>query len=103
MVYSDSNTNINTPRKTTYTGLVIKNERMTSDIHFQDVRELEIQCDNPNFKYEAGHVLVVQPKNTDSRVQEVIDYFQWNDVADKTFVLESNYSGMYQFITHFIL
>lgn len=76
-----------------FSGKVVKNERMTSQSHFQDVRDLEIECNAIHFQYDAGDVMVIKPKNIESQVQEVIDYFEWNTIADAHFVIEPRFPG----------
>ncbi|KAJ3092732.1 NADPH-dependent diflavin oxidoreductase 1 [Quaeritorhiza haematococci] len=65
---------------------VLRNLRMTSDDHFQDVRHLEFEIP-PGVRYEAGDVMVIPPRNLPHEVQEVIDFFSWQSIADQPFKL----------------
>lgn len=63
---------------------VIKNNRLTPSTHFQDVREFQFEIDQ---EYEAGDVFVLEPKNLPKDVQSVLDFFEWNEIADDSFIL----------------
>ncbi|KAJ3279796.1 NADPH-dependent diflavin oxidoreductase 1 [Borealophlyctis nickersoniae] len=67
---------------------VIQNKRITADDHFQDVRHLEFHVTDVPITYAAGDVIVVRPCNLPDEVQEVINFFGWEDLADKPFTLK---------------
>lgn len=94
---------------------VLENRRLTADDHFQDVRHLAfdlkgssirlvafvclslrwMNCagtDNVN-SYNAGDVMVVRPCNLPDEVQEVINFFHWEAIADKPFRLVPTREG----------
>ncbi|CAG8650834.1 9689_t:CDS:10, partial [Ambispora leptoticha] len=60
---------------------VLKNERITSHDHFQDVRHMD---------YKPGDVAVFRPKNLSEEVEEFIKMMDWVDIADDPFVLIPN-------------
>ncbi|CAI2170561.1 4830_t:CDS:10 [Funneliformis geosporum] len=67
-----------------------KNERVTSHEHFQDVRHMEFNINDSDFKYDPGDVLVVRPKNLSEEVDEFIKMMDWEEIADNAFVLVPN-------------
>ena len=55
---------------------VVKNERMTSENHFQNVRMIEFDCQNTKrIEYEAGDVLMIQPNNLDRLKTKFLELF----------------------------
>ena len=73
---------------------VLINNRITNPSHFQDVRhfEIDVKMNRTNLQefYEAGDILVVYPRNPSDKVQKVLDFFAWNDVADKLYKFSVN-------------
>lgn len=59
-----------------------KNERITPDDHWQDVRHLVFTGQQPA-DYEPGDVLTVFPKNRAEDVDDLINSMQWDEVADR--------------------
>jgi len=60
------------PRHTTHViknCKLLKNERVTAQDHFQDVRLFSIDLTNSDFTYEPGDVLMVHPANSDQNVE----------------------------------
>eukprot|EP00042_Codosiga_hollandica_P006983 m.16648 g.16648 ORF g.16648 m.16648 type:complete len:449 (+) comp28546_c0_seq1:1279-2625(+) len=53
---------------------VLRNSRMTSADHFQDVRDFEISIAESNIKYRPGDILYLQPRNTAANVQFLLDW-----------------------------
>ncbi|CAG8457692.1 10979_t:CDS:10 [Ambispora gerdemannii] len=76
---------------------ILKNERITSHDHFQDVRHMELEFDiddvNVNdlaLNYKPGDVVVIRPKNLSEEVEEFIQMMDWVDIADDAFTLIPN-------------
>lgn len=64
---------------------VSENTRITSETHFQDVRHYEFSVENSlnSPLYKPGDVFQIFPQNRADKVQDVLDYFGWNEIADK--------------------
>jgi sulfite reductase alpha subunit-like flavoprotein len=59
-----------------YMARLVKNERATSDTHWQNTRLLEFDCANTNaLRYEAGDVLMLRPSNLRSNIQRFYETF----------------------------
>lgn len=70
----------------TLTAEVLKNERMTPESHWQDVRHLVLQVSCPDGfspQEAAGSTAIIWPKNYPEDVQTLIDMMGWGDIADK--------------------
>ncbi|KAI9286842.1 NADPH-dependent diflavin oxidoreductase 1 [Umbelopsis sp. AD052] len=69
--------------------IVQKNERITAEDHFQDVRhiELKIQHDNNEHFYAPGDVAVIRPKNLPNEVDAFLEYMNWSDLADEQIIV----------------
>ncbi|KAK3944765.1 hypothetical protein QBC46DRAFT_251137 [Diplogelasinospora grovesii] len=65
--------------------LVIRNERVTPEDHWQDVRHISLLADvRPGFpRCLAGATITIYPKNYPEDVQTLIDLMGWNGTADK--------------------
>jgi hypothetical protein len=76
---------------------VIQNRRITSMEHFQDVRHFEFENVH---EYKAGDILVISPQNNPEKVQKVLEYFEWVEMADKPIQFQANPSvtGMNSFL-----
>lgn len=59
-----------------------KNQRMTPNDYWQDVRHL-VFASPSKVPYEPGDVITVYPKNRAQDVDTLLSTMQWNDVADK--------------------
>ena len=68
-------------------GVISMNLRETPETHFQDVRRIEISS---SLEYAAGDALVVYPQNRAEKVQEVLEYFGWVEIADNFFQFSPN-------------
>ncbi|KAI7901704.1 uncharacterized protein BX663DRAFT_513736 [Cokeromyces recurvatus] len=63
--------------------LTIKaNTRITAADHFQDVRHIELTCDDPNFSYEPGDIAVIMPQNLVADVDLFLEQMGWSAYAD---------------------
>lgn len=72
---------------------VTKNERMTSDDHFQDVRCIDltlVDSDATVPAYRAGDVVCVMPENKPEDVEALLQRLGWADIADKALLLTKN-------------
>ncbi|PWN48453.1 riboflavin synthase domain-like protein [Violaceomyces palustris] len=64
-------------------GRLRRNERMTSEDHWQDVRHIEIESeDGSNLDYRAGDVACLMPENDSDEVSRLIERLGWGDRAD---------------------
>ena len=59
-------------------GELVRNERLTSADHWQDVRLIEIECgvDSDRVKYESGDVCVMRPSNTKQNIDKFLSLFE---------------------------
>jgi sulfite reductase alpha subunit-like flavoprotein len=73
---------------------ITKNERLTPENHFQDVRHITMHVDGAHKMYVPGDVLIVYPQNLSQKVQQVLDFFGWSKIADNLieFSMNSNAS-----------
>ncbi|KAJ3039125.1 NADPH-dependent diflavin oxidoreductase 1 [Rhizophlyctis rosea] len=69
-------------------GVVVENRRLTARDHFQDVRHFGFAgIGGEEISYSPGDVMNIRPCNLPDEVQEVINYFGWQDIADRYFNL----------------
>ena len=80
------------PVKSTYVADLVKNDRVTAEDHFQDVRLMDLRIPEA-VPYGPGAVAVIYPKNFPENVQEFIDLMSWHDIADKPIQLISSSSS----------
>lgn len=66
---------------------VKENRRITGSSHFQDVRHIVLETEQ---NYNAGDILVIQPRNISGKVQDAIDYLSWNEIADNPIQVSVN-------------
>lgn len=72
-----------------YSGTVVKNERLTSADHFQDVRHISIQTDE-TLNYSPGDTLSLYPINDDHSVELLIELQPtWKLIADKPLTISN--------------
>ncbi|MCJ1286506.1 NAPDH-dependent diflavin reductase [Xylographa opegraphella] len=57
-----------------------KNQRITPDDHWQDVRHLQLSA-NGSYSYGPGDVITISPQNAPEDVDQIIDLMGWNDIA----------------------
>lgn len=73
-------------------GKVLLNKRITAQDHFQDVRQLHIQCHD---EYEPGDTLAIYAQNTEEDVESFLQAQpHWLSIADKTLVFENGLKPM---------
>ncbi|RUS21655.1 NADPH-dependent diflavin oxidoreductase 1-like protein [Endogone sp. FLAS-F59071] len=76
-----------------FTVQVVRNERMTADDHFQDVRHIELEVVEGEVSYNPGDVAILQPHNLPSDVSDFLQTIGWSDLADDPFVIDPNQQG----------
>jgi sulfite reductase alpha subunit-like flavoprotein len=67
---------------------LLKNQRVTPESHWQDVRLLTFVTPNKN-AYDPGDAIKIHPKNFPEDVQSLINLQDWNDVADLPLTLKA--------------
>ena len=74
---------------------IVKNDRVTSQDHFQDTRFIEFDCSETHrMNYEAGDVLLIKPSNLQSVVEKFLDVFQHLNLnLDQRMRIMPNYPG----------
>ena len=50
----------------------LENNKITADGHFQDTRHIVLDLDREDLTYEAGDIIMIQPKNDQQLVEEFI-------------------------------
>ncbi|KAJ3337461.1 NADPH-dependent diflavin oxidoreductase 1 [Gonapodya sp. JEL0774] len=64
---------------------VVRNDRVTQEDHFQDVRHVILDIQSSGLSYRPGDIVNFRPKNLPTEVTEAIRYFGWESIADKPF------------------
>jgi len=72
-----------------YVATVRKNERITALKHFQDVRHVELQLDDP-LEYFPGDVAVLHPANDPVLVSNLLSLLGWQEFADIPLSITAN-------------
>lgn len=67
-------------------GNVTRNQRLTSESHFQDIRNIRIESESP-IKFSAGDALQITPRNSTENVEIAIAAFGWSEIADKPIMI----------------
>lgn len=70
------------PLPDTFTATLVRNERVTTADHWQDVRHISLTTPEP-LTYGPGDMLNITPKNLPDDVQILINLMNWNEHADK--------------------
>ncbi|KAF4588599.1 NAPDH-dependent diflavin reductase [Pleurotus pulmonarius] len=74
-------------QKTTYhQATVSKNQRITSQDWYQDVRHFELDFED-DLNYFPGDVAVIHPEIPEERVEEILDILGWTDDADTAYTV----------------
>lgn len=60
-------------RHAPYHARIVANERLTDQVHFQDVRHIEFDIEGSKIVYEPGDVAVIQPRNSISDLDPVLE------------------------------
>lgn len=65
-----------------------KNERLTSDSHFQDVRRLELtlpdDSSEEDLRYQPGDIAALRPSNDPDNIDALIERMGWQEHADRS-------------------
>ncbi|CAM5102495.1 unnamed protein product [Natator depressus] len=70
---------------------VVSNQRVTAESHFQDVRLIEFDVTGSGIEYQAGDVLMVQPRNAPEDVQQFCQLLRLD--PERCFVLKPSEPG----------
>ncbi|KXS19357.1 riboflavin synthase domain-like protein [Gonapodya prolifera JEL478] len=62
---------------------LLRNDRLTSIDHFQDVRHVILDLNHSEVTYGPGDIVNFRPQNLSDDVEEFIGRFNWQDIADK--------------------
>lgn len=77
-------------------GRLIKNERQTCKDHWQDVRLIEIDCNNSGrVKYECGDVLVMRPSNLKTNIDRFLQTFEHLKLGMILFIIRTHSNKSY--------
>ncbi|WFD42022.1 NAPDH-dependent diflavin reductase [Malassezia psittaci] len=70
---------------------IIRNSRITSEDHWQDVRLLEMELDESiaNPAYRAGDIACLMPTNSEESVEALMDRLGWSELSDSQIQLEN--------------
>ncbi|GAA5853371.1 hypothetical protein JCM9279_005769 [Rhodotorula babjevae] len=71
---------------------LVRNERVTSEGWYQDVREVELEVEGVepserNRLYAAGDVLEIRPQNSAAEAERFLSSTGWSDIADDIFLV----------------
>lgn len=72
-----------------------KNDRVTSDEHWQNTRLLEFDCSGSGIQYEAGDVLMLNPSNfshTITKFYETFEHLNFKTRKNHQITIDLNYS-----------
>lgn len=75
---------------------LVKNDRVTSDDHWQNTRLLEFDCSASGIQYEAGDVLMLNPSNFQQTIKRFFETFEHLDLERRkndSIEIKLNYSG----------
>ncbi|XP_073171096.1 NADPH-dependent diflavin oxidoreductase 1 isoform X2 [Lepidochelys kempii] len=70
---------------------MVSNQRVTAESHFQDVRLIEFDVTGSGIEYQAGDVLMVQPRNAPEDVQQFCQLLRLD--PERCFVLKPSEPG----------
>ncbi|XP_029468216.1 NADPH-dependent diflavin oxidoreductase 1 isoform X2 [Rhinatrema bivittatum] len=71
-----------------FPALMLSNERVTAESHFQDVRLVEFDITGSGIEYSAGDVVMIQPQNSPEDVQQFCQLLQLS--PSQKFILVSH-------------
>jgi sulfite reductase alpha subunit-like flavoprotein len=72
---------------------VKQNRRITAPGHWQDVRHIILESQDPGLDYEPGDIAVVWPENAKEEVDIFLDTLHWTDIADSPLTITSALTG----------
>ena len=61
---------------------VKQNKRITAPGHWQDVRHIILESQNPTLSYEPGDIAELYPLNPPDEVDAFLDILHWSEIAD---------------------
>ena len=70
-----------------------QNLRITPPGHWQDVRHIILECNNPEMYYEPGDVAVVWPENPKEEVDIFLDILHWTEIAERPLAITDVTTG----------
>ncbi|KAJ3396112.1 NADPH-dependent diflavin oxidoreductase 1 [Lobulomyces angularis] len=83
------------PSQNQFFAEVSDNARITPQSHFQEVRTIEFKLPNEAPTYKPGDVMLLTPENLPDDVDEFIKFFNWEGIADKTFIIKQNFNDIH--------
>ncbi|XP_019331446.1 NADPH-dependent diflavin oxidoreductase 1 isoform X3 [Alligator mississippiensis] len=75
-----------------FAALMVCNQRVTAESHFQDVRLIEFDITGSGMEYSAGDVVMIQPRNSPEDVQQFCQLLRLD--PDRRFVLKPSEPDM---------
>ncbi|BFZ59483.1 NAPDH-dependent diflavin reductase [Saitoella coloradoensis] len=83
------------PRRSglTCSATVTKNDRITADDYWQDVRHIVLSIPSPDLTYDPGDIAVLWPENPRIEVDRLIEVCQWQDIADTPLDVRANWNN----------
>ncbi|GAA6005265.1 NAPDH-dependent diflavin reductase [Rhodotorula paludigena] len=74
---------------------LVKNERVTAEDWYQDVREIELELEDVEENertrlYQAGDVLELRPQNSSEEVDRFLETVRWTDIADDIYTVSAS-------------
>ncbi|KAJ1649970.1 NAPDH-dependent diflavin reductase [Dispira simplex] len=76
---------------------MVKNQRITSSDHFQDVRHIILRRSSQSSSpvvFQPGDTAQLFPRNIPSEVQEFLTQMNWVEIADQPLVVHPNLAGI---------
>jgi sulfite reductase alpha subunit-like flavoprotein len=72
---------------------VKQNTRITAPGHWQDVRHIILESQNPTLAYEPGDIVELYPLNPSDEVDAFLDILHWSNIADSPLSLTHILTG----------
>jgi sulfite reductase alpha subunit-like flavoprotein len=72
---------------------VKQNKRITAQGHWQDVRHIILESQNPTLSYEPGDIAELYPLNPSDEVDAFLDILHWSNIADSPLSLTHVLTG----------
>lgn len=75
---------------------LVKNQRVTADGWWQDVREIQLDIEDEDMgHYASGSICSLQPRMSAREVDDFLEMNEWSDQADEVFCLRPANPGEY--------